>query len=139
MGIDGSNKLTILGPSKTLDLIQNGGIILSNEEVNNDNNLIYLKDNYFNDNSRFTRESSSVKRNGLKSSNYLTVHFDYRNIPPYEYLVLLVKKYTDCWFKNEFITEDGDCGIWIGFMNGDKLENQTRNWIEDTEDYYLDL
>ena len=27
MGIDGGNHLTILGPSKTLDIIENGGIV----------------------------------------------------------------------------------------------------------------
>ena len=42
MGIDGSNNLIILGPSKTLDLIENGGLILTDEEVNNDSDFICL-------------------------------------------------------------------------------------------------
>lgn len=137
MGVDGFNKLTILGPSKTLDLIENGGIILSNYEVNNDENLIYLKDNYFNDNSRIKRELPSVKMNGKTSSNKLAIYFDYRNIPPYEYLKLLLNKYKDCWFKNEFVTENGDCGLWIGCIKNNNINIQEFNWIEDIEDYSM--
>ena len=139
MGIDGSNKLTIIGNSKTLDLIENGGIILSNHEVNNDGNLIYLKENYFNDKSRIKRENPSVKMNGKKTSNKLVIYFDYRNIPPYDYLKLLVNKFKGCWFKNEFITENGDCGLWIGCIKNDNIDIQEYNWIEDIDDYYMNL
>jgi len=44
MGIDGVNYLTIIGNTNILNTITTEGIILSNEEVNNDSNIIYLKE-----------------------------------------------------------------------------------------------
>ena len=46
MGIDGGNHLTIRS-HKTLDIIENGGIVLSDEEITGDEDLIYFKNNYF--------------------------------------------------------------------------------------------
>jgi hypothetical protein len=138
MGVDGNNILVILGPSKTLDIIENGGIILTDEEVDNDSNLICLKENYFNDKSKIIREEPRLKMNGKKTSNSLKISFYFRNIPPDDYLKLLLNKYKDCWFKNEYNTEDGDCGMWIGeiWNGGEKI--QTMEWMEYNDAYYID-
>ena len=44
----------------------------------------------------------------------------------------------DCWFKNEYNTEDGDCGMWIGeiWNGGEKI--QTMEWMEYNDAYYID-
>ena len=138
MGIDGSNNLIILGPSKTLDLIENGGLILTDEEVNNDSDFICLKENYFNDKSKMIREEPRSKMNGKKTSNCLKISFDFRNLLPDDYLKLLLNKYKDCWFKNEYNTEDGDCGMWVGEMRNDIENIQIIEWSEYNEEYYMD-
>ena len=114
------NYLTILGNVESLDKIENGGIILSNEEVNNDLNLVYLKDNYFGNNCKIERKTTSC----------LKITFDFRNIPPNQYLEFLLHKFKNCWFKNEYITEDGDCGLWIGEYKNGKKEIQKTEWFE---------
>ena len=138
MGVDGNNILVILGPSKTLDIIENGGIILSDEEVDNDSDLICLKENYFNDKSKIIREEPHLKMNCKKTSNSLKISFYFRNIPPDDYLKLLLNKYKDCWFKNEYNTEDGDCGMWIGEIWNGKEKIQTMEWMEYNDAYYID-
>jgi len=35
-----------------------------------------------------------------------------------------------CWIKNEYSTEDGDCGIWIGRYQNGELEIQEVEWQE---------
>ena len=67
MGIDGHNHLTILGPSKTLDIIENGGIVLSDEEITGDKDLIYFKNNYFTESwasCRMVRQKPTKKDDG---------------------------------------------------------------------------
>ena len=140
MGIDGHNHLTILGPSKTLDIIENGGIVLSNEEITGDKDLIYFKNNYFTESwasCRMVRQKPTKKDDGKVTSNKLEIHFLYRNNTVDEYLCYLLDKYPDCWFKNEYYTEDGDCGLWLGEMNENGEKNiQTRYWFENCEEYY---
>jgi hypothetical protein len=138
MGVDGNNILVILGPSKTLDIIENGGIILTDEEVDNDSDLICLKKNYFNDKRKIVREEPRLKMNGKKTSNSLKISFYFRNIPPDDYLKLLLNKYKDCWFKNKYNTEDGDCGLWIGEMRNGIEKIQTMEWMEYNDFYYMD-
>ena len=140
MGIDGHNHLTILGPSNTLDIIENGGIVLSDEEITGDKDLIYFKNNYFTESwasCRMVRQKPTKKDDGKVTSNKLEIHFLYRNNTVDEYLGYLLDKYPDCWFKNEYYTEYGDCGLWLGEMNENGEKNiQTRYWFENCEEYY---
>ena len=134
MGVDGTNLLVILGPSATLDIIQNGGIVLSDDEVNNDKNLIYLKKNYFGKYCKIERGPKVSTYGREPKSNRLKITFNYRNKEPDEYLNLLIKKYKDCWIKNEYFTEIGTCGMWIGEYIDDKLKIQTLEWYESPGD-----
>lgn len=134
MGVDGTNMLVILGPSATLDIIENGGIILSDNEVNNDKNLISLKENYFGKNCKMERGPKVLRDAGKKRSNMLKIRFNYRNKEPDEYLNFLIQKFKDCWIKNEYVTEIGACGIWIGEYFDDKLKIQTLEWYESPAD-----
>ena len=140
MGIDGGNHLTILGPSKTLDIIENGGIVLSDEEITGDKDLIYFKNNYFTKpwaGCQMKRQKPTKKDNGEVTSNKLEIYFLYRNQPVDEYFGYLLDKYPDCWFKNEYYTEDGDCGLWIGEIDSEGKKNiQTRYWFENCEEYF---
>lgn len=130
MGVDGTNMLVIIGPSATLDIIENNGIILSAEELNHDSNLMYLAENYFGDNCTIERTPKMLKDNGKRTSNCLKINFNYRNVEPDDYLMLLLQKYKDCWIKNEYINEIGSCGIWIGEYVNNEIKTQIVEWYE---------
>ena len=55
------------------------------------------------------------KKNEENLSNKLTIYFDYRNIPPNDYLKILLEKYPECRIKNEYYT-DGDAGVLDWFL-----------------------
>jgi len=42
--------------------------------------------------------------------------------PDYEWLESLLKKYPDCWIKNEWSEEGGLAGVWIGFIDKNNEE-----------------
>jgi hypothetical protein len=132
MGIDGSNYLTICGPQKTLDTIEQTRLKLTDEEVSNDRDIIYLMKNYFNeDNCKIIRAPKQLNQYGKQSSNVLQISFYFRNIHPTDFFIALLKKYPDCHIKNEYNTETGDSGIWIGYINEDGSTNiQNQEWVD---------
>ena len=132
MGIDGSNYLTICGPQKTLDTIEQTRLKLTDEEVSNDRDTIYLMKNYFNeDNCKIIRAPKQLNQYGKQSSNVLQISFYFRNIHPTDFFIALLKKYPDCHIKNEYNTETGDSGIWIGYIDQDGSTNiQNKEWVD---------
>jgi len=132
MGIDGSNYLTICGPQKTLDIIEQTRLKLTDEEVSNDRDTIYLMKNYFNeDNCKLIRSPKQLNQYGKQSSNVLQISFYFRNIHPTDFFIALLKKYPDCHIKNEYNTETGDSGIWIGYIDQDGSTNiQNQEWVD---------
>jgi hypothetical protein len=46
--------------------------------------------------------------------------------PDYQWIESLIKKYPMCWVKNEWISEDGSAGIWVG----DSTKNSAYEWID---------
>jgi hypothetical protein len=132
MGIDGSNYLTICGPQKTLDIIEQTRLRLTDEEVSNDKDIIYLMKHYFNeDNCKLIRSPKQLNQYGKPSSNVLQISFYFRNIHPTDFFIALLKKYQDCHIKNEYNTETGDSGIWIGYIDQDGSTNiQNQEWVD---------
>ena len=132
MGIDGSNYLTICGPQKTLDTIEQTRLKLTDEEVSNDRDIIYLMKHYFNeDNCKIIRAPKQLNQYGKQSSNVLQISFYFRNIHPTDFFIALLKKYPDCHIKNEYNTETGDSGIWIGYIDQDGSTNiQNQEWVD---------
>jgi len=41
-------------------------------------------------------------------------------LPNYAWLESIAKKYPSCWIKDEWISEDGKAGVWIGHNNNIK-------------------
>ena len=41
--------------------------------------------------------------------------------PDYPWLSSLLEKYPSCWIKNEWISEDGSAGVWVGDKHGSKF------------------
>jgi len=63
-------------------------------------------------------------------------------IKPYlQTLHSLLKKYQKLWIKNEWSTEDGYSGIWIGCYNSDKIDIVHFHWNDlsiGKKSYFLD-
>ena len=124
MGIDGSNHLQVRGPE--LDIASLAASLLVIEDPDSVckwgqsivNNLL---------------GSANVKI-GHRSANYITFNYPFRNSPIYDYLKQLVIQHPKCWFKNEYITEDGDAGVWIGRMGPTGPTTQEVEWFELSED-----
>jgi hypothetical protein len=58
--------------------------------------------------------------------------------PDYEWLESLHKKYPSIWIKNEWISEDGKAGVWIGC----KTDIKSMEWDDlsiDDEYYHFNL
>ena len=53
-------------------------------------------------------------KNGVRF-NYITAW-----IPDYTWLESIANKYPSCWIKDEWISEDGKAGVWIGYNNSIK-------------------
>jgi hypothetical protein len=120
MGIDGSHKLTILGHKRDLDEMAATKLCfpLTDEQVGTDTE--YLQKHYFS-NAKFDRKDKTV----------LYVTFEFRNHPVDFYLEELLRRYPKCWMKNEWYTEVGWCGFWIGFTKEDGTQSiQRHEWEE---------
>jgi hypothetical protein len=51
--------------------------------------------------------------------------------PDYPWLSSLLEKYPSCWIKNEWISEDGSAGVWVGDKNGSKFMEWNDLSLED--------
>jgi hypothetical protein len=122
MGIDGTNYITIIGPSIVIDGIENGGLILNDAELNAELNT-ELNDDLKNlmeymigiDTSMVVKRGPiSLKPTGEKTSNNLTIIIRGKSDVNH-YLNILMKKYPQCYFKNEYSTDEGYCSMWISY------------------------
>jgi len=114
MGIDGRQTLHIRGPLAMIDEIEaSGGVIDGNEEI------MLIADRFFGKNAMIHRSARSIVFN-----------YEFRNEPINQYLEALLKRFPKCWMKNEYHTEDGNCGMWIGRFIGNEVKIQVLNWTE---------
>ena len=113
MGVDGIQYIHIRGPKECLDEIELNGVWVSNEGI-------FVPSIFKIDNMTKTRSEP----------RYLSYRLFFRNEPIYEQLELLLNKYPKCWIKNDYDTETGECGIWIGRFQNGLQQIQTREWQE---------
>jgi len=116
MGIDGIQYLLIYGPSESMDALVTCELVLET----NDEDLAYIG-------KRFFGNEVSIKRHGF---NQIEVTYEFRNEPIYNYLTELLIQNPKCWIKNEYNTENGDCGIWIARMVDGTPSVQEFTWQE---------
>ena len=121
MGVDGHQYLSIRGPKDILDNILETGV-----KVGDGGELMQSIADRF-----FGSENITVCH---RDDKYLVIKYEYRNSTINNYLELLPLTYPMCWFKNEYSTEDGERGVWIGRMRGRELETQARDWMELTDE-----
>ena len=116
MGIDGRQRLQIRGPEPIIKQIEACGAALheGNEEI------LHIA-------SRFFGKDIEISH---RSERYIVFSYDYRNFPIHQYLEDLLVKYPQCWIKNEYNTETGHCGMWIGRFRGDEPDIQELFWTE---------
>ena len=144
MGIDGTNYITIIGPSIYIDEIEHGGLILTDDELNDNksiddelnNDLNYLMEYMNNIDTEMVVKRGPILLNmsGKKTSNNLTIIIRGKSDVNH-YLNILIKKYPQCYFKNEYSTDEGYCSLWISY-NGD-IEHIEWNDICQDELYHL--
>ena len=132
MGIDGTNYITIIGPSLVIDEIEHGGLILTDDELNDNksiddelneelkdeinNDLKYLMEymNNIDTTMIINRGPILLNMSGKKTSNNLTIIIRGKSDVNH-YLKILIKKYPQCYFKNEYSTDEGYCSLWISY------------------------
>ncbi len=121
MGIDGTHKLTILGPKRVLDDLERNRLCFPLTQEQQGNDFGFLQKHYFGEHLRMERKTNRV----------LFIRFDFRNHPVDFYLEELARKYPDCWIKDEWHTEIGWCGFWIGHTNArGEVVVQRHEWEE---------
>jgi hypothetical protein len=115
MGIDGRQTLQIRGPEPIIKQIEACGAALheGTEEI------LYIAERFF--------SKAEVKH---RSEKYIVFSYEYRNCPINQYLEELLITYPQCWIKNEFHTETGHCGMWIGRFRGEEPDIQELSWME---------
>jgi len=116
MGIDGRQHLEIYGPSESMDALEASRLVLetANEE------LAYIS-------TRFFGKECHIERVAF---NRISLWYEFRNQPIYQYLIELLLQYPKCWIKNEYNTENGDCGIWMARMVDGTPSIQEFTWQE---------
>ena len=120
MGIDGIQRIYIRGPAQNLDELQARGLRMD-DPANPEAEYVGTHQ-YF-----FGPDNVDV---GHREPNYLACSMIFRNDTIYEQMEMLLNKYPKCWFKNEYETETGNCGMWIGRYRNGKPEIQTLEWKE---------
>jgi hypothetical protein len=114
MGVDGTQVLQVRGPASVLDAMEACHLIIQGDE------RISLIAN------RFFLKAEMIRR----EPKFLVVTYEYRNMPVYEYLEALLREFPQCWMKNEFSTDQGICGVWIGRMIDGEPALQEQAWTE---------
>jgi hypothetical protein len=119
MGIDGWQKLQIRGHEKIIAEIEACGAALDegNEEI------LHIAKRFFGTAAKVTH----------RSNKYIVFSYEFRNFPINEYLEELLVKYPTCWIKNQYSTDDGQCGMWIGRFRGEEPDIQQFTWTELTD------
>ena len=56
--------------------------------------------------------------------------------PDIQFIDTLINKYPLSWIKNEWISEDGKCGIWVGNQNNIKFMDWEDLSIEDEQHFF---
>ena len=122
MGVDGTQYVSVRGPTECLDEMEARGLRM---DAPADPQADYVGTHQY----IFGPENVKVKRH---RPNYMVCQLDFRNTDIYEQMEMLLNKYPKCWFKNEYENELGHCGMWIGRYKGGKPEIQKLEWIEPT-------
>jgi hypothetical protein len=129
MGIDGSNYLQVRGPELDIASLAASLLVIENPDS-------------------VCKWGQSIVTNLLgpknvkiahRSPNYITFNYPFRNGPIYDYLKQLLIEHPKCWFKNEYITEDGNAGLWIARMGPTEPSIQELEWSELSEDSIRDF
>jgi hypothetical protein len=104
MGMDGRQSLEIRGPKESLDELENSAIVIASASADYE----YIAKRFF---------GKENIRMGIRTHNHLSISYEFRNYPVYEYLLEILRAHPKCWLKNEYYTDEGPCGIWIAYMN----------------------
>ena len=128
MGVDGIQYLYIRGSKECLDEIELQGLWTNSQHITHSLDHDSPRPYIF--------KTKNVERI-LRTPHHLAYRLLFRNEPIYEQLELLLNKYSKCWIKNDYATENGECGLWIGRFQDGKPQIHTREWQELTAEEIL--
>ena len=114
MGIDGRQVLEIRGASQILDALEQSGIVFEGGDSQ-------IAARFFGPHNLHVIH---------RSPRHLVVSYEFRNLPVYEYLTQLLVAHPTVWIKNDYTTEEGYCGLWIGQMYNGSPSIQELEWTE---------
>ena len=115
MGIDGRQTLQIRGPESVIQKIQDTSAMLTEGS----DEILYIAESFF--------KNATITH---RSTKYIVFSYEFRNVTINHYLQALLEKYPHCWMKNEFYTDSGDCGMWLGRFRDSKPYIQELSWKE---------
>ena len=74
----------------------------------------------------------------VKQSSKLGIRIEFITAwkPDIQFIDTLINKYPLSWIKNEWISEDGKCGIWVGNKNNIKFMDWEDLSIEDEHHFF---
>tara|TARA_R110002074_G_scaffold340636_1_gene511090 strand:- start:120 stop:452 length:333 start_codon:yes stop_codon:yes gene_type:complete len=82
--------------------------------------------------------SDKIQNVSVTQSNKLAVMLDFITAwkPDIQFIDAIVDKYPLSWIKNEWISEDGKAGVWVGSKNNIKYMDWDDLSIEDINFYF---
>jgi len=82
--------------------------------------------------------SDKLQNVSVTQSNKLAVMLDFITAwkPDIQFIDAIVDKYPLSWIKNEWISEDGKAGVWVGSKNNIKYMDWDDLSIEDINFYF---
>ena len=82
--------------------------------------------------------SDKIQNVSVTQSNKLAVMLDFITAwkPDIQFIDAIVAKYPFSWIKNEWISEDGKAGVWVGNANNIKYMEWDDLSIEDINFYF---
>ena len=113
MGIDGLQYLEIRGAPAILDRLEATGVVFEDGDMDIA--------------AQFFGKGVQLQH---RTPRHLVFTYEFRNQPVYEYLTQLLVAHPTLWIKNDYRTEDGDCGVWIGRIVNGIPAIQERTWRE---------
>ena len=114
MGIDGRQVLEIRGSQQILDALEQSGIVFEGGDPQ-------IAERFFGPHNLHVSH---------RSPRHLVVTYEFRNLPVYEYLKQLLIAHPTVWIKNDYTTEEGYCGLWVGQMYNGSPSIQELEWTE---------
>ena len=118
--MEGKQSVEIRGPKDSIDELERCGLRLDDPE-NPQMEYLGTGQEFF--------DHINVHM-AYREDSYIIFSLPFEHRPIHCQMEMLLNKYRKCWMKNEYSTDIGLCGIWIGRFQNGIMEIQTHEWQE---------